>query len=138
VLIMGRFTRHGMDNQTLEGGAAGSGIASKIGNAMGAAGAAGVAATPVIFAYKASELAKEREAAAGKKREAAAEMKRESRGVDKSGTDRAREAAKVIADDEKYTKKTPDQGYAKGGKISSASSRADGIATKGKTKGRFV
>lgn len=26
----------------------------------------------------------------------------------------------------------------KGGKVSSASSRADGIATKGKTKGRFV
>jgi hypothetical protein len=28
--------------------------------------------------------------------------------------------------------------YAKGGKVSSASSRADGCATKGKTKGRFV
>ena len=40
--------------------------------------------------------------------------------------------------EEKYTKKTKDQGYAKGGKVSSASSRADGIATKGKTKGRFV
>jgi len=26
----------------------------------------------------------------------------------------------------------------KGGKVSSASSRADGIASKGKTKGRFV
>jgi hypothetical protein len=28
--------------------------------------------------------------------------------------------------------------YAKGGKVSSASKRADGCATKGKTKGRFV
>jgi hypothetical protein len=28
--------------------------------------------------------------------------------------------------------------YAKGGKVSSASSRADGCATKGKTKGRIV
>jgi hypothetical protein len=28
--------------------------------------------------------------------------------------------------------------YKKGGKVSSASSRADGCATKGKTKGRFV
>jgi hypothetical protein len=28
--------------------------------------------------------------------------------------------------------------YAKGGKVSSASSRADGCAVKGKTKGRFV
>ena len=29
-------------------------------------------------------------------------------------------------------------GYKKGGKVSSASKRADGIATKGKTKGRIV
>jgi hypothetical protein len=29
-------------------------------------------------------------------------------------------------------------GYAKGGKVSSASKRADGIAVKGKTKGRMV
>jgi hypothetical protein len=28
--------------------------------------------------------------------------------------------------------------YAKGGKVSSASKRADGCVTKGKTKGRFV
>jgi len=28
--------------------------------------------------------------------------------------------------------------YKKGGKVSSASSRADGIATKGKTKGRYI
>ena len=30
------------------------------------------------------------------------------------------------------------KGYARGGSVSSASSRADGIATKGKTRGRFV
>ena len=133
---MGRFTRHGMDKQPLEGGGGGgSGIASKIGNAIGAAGAAGVAATPIGVAYKANELAKEREAAAGKKREAAAEMKREARGVEKSGTDRAREAAKVISDDEKYTKETPDQKYAKGG---TASSRADGCAQRGKTRGTII
>ena len=35
------------------------------------------------------------------------------------------------------TPRTSDD-YAKGGKVSSASSRADGCATKGKTKGRFV
>jgi len=29
-------------------------------------------------------------------------------------------------------------GYAKGGSVSSASKRADGIAQRGKTKGRFV
>ena len=33
-------------------------------------------------------------------------------------------------------KRTPE--FKKGGKVSSASSRADGCATKGKTKGRFV
>jgi len=31
-----------------------------------------------------------------------------------------------------------DEGYKKGGKVSSASSRADGCAVKGKTKGRMV
>jgi hypothetical protein len=31
-----------------------------------------------------------------------------------------------------------DEGYKSGGKVSSASSRADGCATKGKTKGRMV
>jgi hypothetical protein len=40
--------------------------------------------------------------------------------------------------EEKYTKKTKDQDYAKGGTVGSASKRADGIATKGKTKGRFI
>jgi len=70
-------------------------------------------------------------------READAEVKRETRGIEKTGTDRARESAKQIADEEKYTKKTKDQSYAKGGKVS-ASSRADGCATKGKTRGKFV
>ena len=135
---MGRFTRHGMDNQPLEGGGGGgSGIASKIGNALTAAGAAGVAATPIGVAYKANELAKERKADAAMKREAAAEMKRESRGVEKSGTDKARDAAKVISDDEKYTKERPEQKLAKGGKVSSASSRADGCCVKGKTRGKM-
>ena len=134
---MGRFTRHGMDDRQLEGGGSGSGIASKIGNVLGAAGAAGVVAGPMIHAYKANELTKERKTDAEMKREAAAEMKRESRGIEKSGTDRAREAAKEIADEEKYTKKTKEQGYVKGGKVS-ASSRADGCAERGKTRGRIV
>ena len=41
----------------------------------------------------------------------------------------------------KYTYDANSQQYTamkKGGKVSSASSRADGIATKGKTRGRFV
>lgn len=39
--------------------------------------------------------------------------------------------------EEKYTRKTKDQDYAKGGKVS-ASSRADGIAQRGKTRGTIV
>lgn len=35
-------------------------------------------------------------------------------------------------------KKIKDMGYKKGGSVSSASSRADGIATKGKTKGKMI
>lgn len=42
------------------------------------------------------------------------------------------------AEDEKARRKIKAMGYKKGGSVSSASSRADGIASKGKTKGRFV
>ena len=38
--------------------------------------------------------------------------------------------------EEKYTRKTKEQDYAKGGKVS-ASSRADGIAQRGKTRGKM-
>ena len=57
---------------------------------------------------------------------------------EKSGTEKAREAARQMREEEKYTKERPEQKYAKGGSVGSASKRADGIATKGKTKGRFV
>lgn len=45
-------------------------------------------------------------------------------------------ARKKAADE--AAKKSEAKKYAKGGKVSSASKRADGCATKGKTKGRFV
>jgi hypothetical protein len=42
-------------------------------------------------------------------------------------------------DDEEQMKARRDvKGYKKGGKVSSASARADGIAQRGKTKGRIV
>jgi len=55
-------------------------------------------------------------------------------------------AKKVLADErqkvgelaDQYKRETRGKGMAKGGKVSSASSRADGCAVKGKTKGRFV
>ena len=48
------------------------------------------------------------------------------------------EEAITEAEDAKARKKIAGMGYKKGGSVSSASRRADGIATKGKTKGRFV
>ena len=109
------------------GGGGGGGKSSKADLYGPIAGAATISAGMMGLAAK-NDAAKEREAAA--------EIKRESRGVEKSGTDRARDAAKVITEDEKYTRKTKDQGYAKGGMT--ASKRADGCATKGKTRGKFV
>ena len=40
--------------------------------------------------------------------------------------------------DEKARKKISGMGFAKGGKVGSASKRADGIASKGKTRGRII
>ena len=128
---MGRFTRHGMDNQPLEGGARGGGGSStfkEVGLPLAGIGSFAGAAKMTMDATKEK---------AEKDRQAAAEVKRESRGVEKSGTDKARDAAKVISDDEKYTKERPEQKLAKGGKVSSASSRADGCCVKGKTRGKM-
>ncbi len=71
-------------------------------------------------------------------REAASEMKRETRGVQKPANFDAMQEAKQDAADAKARKKISAMGYAKGGKVSSASSRADGCCTKGKTKGTMV
>ena len=42
------------------------------------------------------------------------------------------------AEEKKPAEKKPAKPYAKGGSVSSASSRADGIAQRGRTKGRLV
>jgi hypothetical protein len=55
---------------------------------------------------------------------------------DTSGLDLAKKRADELNASE--SKKEEPIKKAKGGKVSSASSRADGCATKGKTKGRFV
>jgi hypothetical protein len=72
-------------------------------------------------------------------REAAAELKRESRGVRKNSTDLARDEAQEMnmleQTDKASRAASKDMGFAKGG---SASSRADGIATKGKTRGTII
>ena len=72
------------------------------------------------------------------RREAAAEMKRETRGVQKPSNFDAIEEAKQEVQDAKARAKIKAMGYAGGGKVSSASKRADGCATKGKTKGTMI
>ena len=67
-------------------------------------------------------------------REAASEMKRESRGVKKPANFDAIEESKQDAKDAAARKKISDMGHKKGGRVSSASSRADGIAIRGKTR----
>ena len=70
------------------------------------------------------------------RRDADAEMKRESRGVKKPANFGILEEAKQENKDAQDRKKISDMGYAKGGMT--ASKRADGCATKGKTRGKMV
>ena len=49
-----------------------------------------------------------------------------------------KDRAAAKAADAAYNRAVTSEGMAKGGKVSSASKRADGIATKGKTKGMMV
>jgi len=126
-----------MDEATLEGGIGGAGMGRSGGTylksqkvPMTAAGV-GTAAT-VGTVYKDMKNAQN-------EREAAAELKRETRGVQKTSTDRARDDAremKMQEQNEKASREASrDMGMAKGG---TASSRADGIAQRGKTKGTIV
>jgi hypothetical protein len=82
--------------------------------------------------------AAQREKAADAKRESDAEMKRESRGVQKPANFDATQESIQDAKDAKDRAKIKSMGFAKGGKVSSASKRADGCATKGKTRGKFI
>lgn len=112
----------------------GGGIGGKLAQAAvplgGLAGAAGMVGATKMVLDKAKQ---------GKvDREAAAEMKRESRGVQKPSNFDAMEEAKQEVQDAKARAKIKAMGYAGGGKVSSASKRADGCATKGKTKGSMI
>lgn len=127
-----------MDDQPLEGGGRGAG-----GRSLGAefympaGGAALVGAG--LTALGAKNDAK-------REREAAAEMKRESRGSQDSMTPGQKQSMEEAKDEEMRkkmkaaptTKTEMGEGFAKGGKVSSASKRADGCAQRGKTKGRMI
>lgn len=112
----------------------GGGMGGKLAEAAAiGAGGAGLMAAPVKLASMTGQKVAE-----AKKREADAEMKRESRGIQKPSNFDAIEEAKQDAADARARKKISDMGYKKGGSVSSASKRADGIATKGKTKGTMI
>ena len=99
-------------------------------------GAAGAAATAAMAMSPKRTNEDRLEAAETAKRESDAEMKRESRGVKKPANFDAIQESKQDANDAKDRKKISDMGYAGGGMT--ASSRADGCATKGKTRGKMV
>ena len=140
---MGRHSRHYTDLNPLEGGGSGGGrgYAAPIGGAVGAAGVLGT--TKVMLDKAEKDRAARDTAESAKERAAANEMKRESRDREESMTSGQKQSMQEAKDEESYqkrktaptTKTEMGKAFAKGG---TASSRADGCATKGKTKGRFV
>ena len=95
------------------------------------AGGAGLMAGPIKVASLTGQ--KTAEAKQNKAdREAAAEIKRESRGVKKPANFDAIEESKQDAKDAADRKKISDMGYKNGGVT-----RADGIAKRGKTRGKM-
>jgi hypothetical protein len=101
------------------------------------AGGAGLMAGPIkVASLTGQKVAENKQKKAD--REAAAEMKRESRGVAKPANFDAMQESMQDAKDLADRKKISDMGYKEGGKVSSASKRADGCCIKGKTRGKMV
>ena len=68
-----------------------------------------------------------------------AEMEDEKRSpAEREARQMMKDRAAAKAAEAAYNRSVTSEGMAKGGKVSSASSRADGIATKGKTKGTMI
>ena len=141
---MGRHSRHYNDLNPLEGGGSG-GSKSYVAPIGGALGAAGVLGTTKVMIDKAEKDRAARDTAeSAKERAAVNEIKRESRGKEDSMTTGQKQSMQEAKDEEEYqkrktaptTKTEMGKGMKKGGMT--ASSRADGCAVKGKTKGRFV
>ena len=139
---MGRHSRHYNDLNPLEGGGGGGGATPRVSGKLAGATAATMAA-PMLALPLASEYM-EAGTKDKRKREAAAEIKRESRDKEEPMTAGQKQSMQEAKDEEAYqkrktaptTKTEMGKPFAKGGMT--ASSRADGCATKGKTKGRFV
>jgi len=140
---MGKHSRHYTDLNPLEGGGSGGG-SGRSGKSAGrpldaefyvpATGAALVTAGMAALGAKND---------AKREREAAAEIKRESRGKKDSMTAGQKQSMQEAKDEESYqkrktaptTKTEMGEAFAKGGMT--ASSRADGCAIKGKTRGKM-
>lgn len=116
-------------NDKPDSGGGGSGLGTMLGMKSALAGTA--VGTNYLMDRNAEKAAQD-------KREADAEMRRETRGVQKPANFDAMQESIQDAKDSAARKKISDMGYAKGGKVGSASKRADGIASKGKTKGTMI
>ena len=122
-------------NAILEGGKSGSGGASALETATKVGGPA---ALTFLGGIGGSQMIKNaREKREQEASEAADEIKREKRGVEKTSTDRARDDAREMKIQEQ-TNKAADMASKNMAKGGSASSRADGIAMRGKTKGKYL
>jgi hypothetical protein len=134
---MAKVGKKPTDDQLLEGGSRGAGGASTLEAATQIGGPATLA---FLGGVGGSEMIKN----AREKKEAADEMKRESRGKQDSMTSgqkqsmqEAKDAAMQAKKDKAYNAaKTYPDDYAKGGMT--ASRRADGIAQRGKTRGKMI
>jgi hypothetical protein len=126
---MGRHSRHYADLNPLEGGGSGGGRGSYAAPIAGAVGTAGVLGTTKVMLDKAEKDRAARDTAESEKERL---------------TQKEKQMVQEAKDEEEYqkrktaptTKTEMGKAFAKGGMT--ASSRADGCATKGKTKGRFV
>jgi len=140
---MGKHSRHYTDLNPLEGGGSGGG-SGRSGKSAGrpldaefyipVAGATALTALAGLGAR--NDAKKER-------REAANEIKRESRGKEDSMTAGQKQSMQEAKDEEEYqkrktaptTKTEMGEAFAKGGMT--ASRRGDGIASRGKTRGKM-
>jgi hypothetical protein len=124
---MGRHTRHGMDDQPLEGGGRGAGGGSSfkdVGLPLAGIGSFAGAAKMTMDAVK-DKADKEHES----KKDSMTPGQKQS--MEEAKDEEMRKKMKTAP----TTKTEMGKGFAKGG---TASSRADGCAVKGKTRGKMV
>jgi hypothetical protein len=137
---MGKHSRHYTDLNPLEGGGSGGGGKSA-GRPLDAEFYMPTGGAALVTAGMAALGAKND---AKKKREAANEIKRESRGKEDSMTAGQKQSMQEAKDEEEYQKRKTapttktEMGEAFAGGGMTASSRADGCAVKGKTRGKMV